>query len=363
MKTGLSFYFSSGLEKNKEILQKAIAHKAQYLFTSLHIPEEEGIEYRQAISEILEICREGNLKLIVDVGPETLDKLGVSTVEALEPLGIEYIRLDYGFSAQETVALSHKFNVVFNASTITEHEIDEWREAGADFRRFAACHNYYPKQHSGLSIQRVMEINLRLKALGFTTMAFIPGDLMMRGPLGEGLPTVEKHRLQKDEVALNMLELFRDGMCDIVMVGDVDLTDRSWHAFSCLSDDYVELRAQISPEYEFVRDIIHHDRPDSSDMIFRSQESRFYKMEIPPETQKEGHSSTVSITGWNQADRQGGSISISNQKYLRYMGELEIARVNLPGDERMNHIGEIHEEDRKYLPYIRNGLGIKLIPS
>lgn len=362
MKTGLSFYFSSGLQKNKEILHKAIAHKAQYLFTSLHIPEENGIDYRQSIGEVLQICQEGNLKLIVDVGPETLEKLGVQTIDALEALGIEYIRLDYGFTAQETVALSHKFHVVFNASTITEEEIDAWKEAGADFRRFAACHNYYPKQHSGLSIQRVREINFRLKVLGFTTMAFVPGDLIMRGPLGEGLPTVEKHRNQKEEVVLNMLELYLDGMCDIVMVGDVDLTDQNWHAFSCLGEDYVELRSQITPQYQFVRDMIHHDRPDSSEMIFRSQESRFYHMEIQAEHTEDSNRRMEFDSEWTEDVRKTGSIGISNQKYLRYMGELEIARLNLPGDDRMNIIGEIHEEDRKYLPFIRNGLGIKLIP-
>ena len=43
------------------------------------------------------------------------------------------------------------------------------------------------------------------------------------------------------------------------------------------------------------------------------------------------------------------------------MGELEIARVDLPFEERLNLIGEICEEDRKYLAFIQNGFGLKLV--
>lgn len=42
------------------------------------------------------------------------------------------------------------------------------------------------------------------------------------------------------------------------------------------------------------------------------------------------------------------------------MGELEIARVDLPKESRVNVIGKIEEEYKKYLPYIRKGLGVKI---
>ena len=109
----------------------------------------------------------------------------------------------------------------------------------------------------------------------------------------------------------------------------------------CIRD---RLRAEIRPEYSFERGIIHHDRPDSSDLVFRSQESRQYKQRILPEK----------ICG-----RPAGSISLSNEKYRRYMGELEVARVDLPADERLNIIGHVAPEDIRYLAYIRQGLGIK----
>lgn len=347
MKTGISIYFSNSFDKNEKMIRKAIANGVGYAFTSLHIPEETGIDYQKEVQKILNICREGNLKLIVDVGPETLEKLGVHNIEELEPLGITYVRLDYGFTAEETVRISKKFHVVFNASTISNENLTEWKKAGADFSQFAACHNFYPKQFTALSMEKVREINQRLKYNGFTTMAFVPGDLDLRGPLCEGLPTVEEHRNRKQEVLLNMLELFQEAYCDIVLVGDVDITDNAWRGVRCLNQNYVELHAVIDAAYDFIRENIHHDRPDASDYVIRSQESRSYRQQIKAEI--------------SDAVRSEGSISISNEKYLRYMGEVEIARINLPREERVNIVGQVEETDWKYLPYIKNSLGVKFI--
>ncbi len=349
MNTGISIYFSNGMEKNERIIKKAIKNGVKYAFTSLHIPEETGVDYRSDVKKLLTLCRDGGLNLIVDVGPETLEKLGTDNIFELKELGITHVRLDYGFDAKETVKISQDFYVVFNASTILEEELLEWKRYGADFTRFAACHNFYPKEFTALSLKRTKEMNQRLKYLGFTTMAFVPGNLELRGPLFEGLPTVEEHRKRKDQVLLNMLELYYKGSCDVVLIGDVDVEEKDWKDIQCLSRGYVELKADILPAYEFVRDIIHHDRPDSSEYVIRSQESRQYKQEVKAQ----------------KADlpqvRKQGSICISNENYLRYMGELEISRVDLPGENRVNLIGQILDTHLKYLPYIQKGLGVKLV--
>lgn len=349
MYTGISLYFSNSMEKNEALIKKAAENGVKYVFTSLHIPEETGVDYRKDMKKLLAECKEKALALIVDAGPETFYKLGVKTMEELIPLGVTHVRLDYGFTAKETVEISKNFQVVFNASTISEKEILEWKSCGADFTRFTACHNFYPKKFSGLSIKRVREINQRLKYLGFTVMAFVPGNQKLRGPLFEGLPTVEEHRNRKEEVILNMLDLYTDGGCDVVLVGDVDIKEKDWKGIKALNEGYVELEADIFPAYEFVRDIIHHDRPDSSEYVFRSQESRQFTRQIPGK-------------GPSESDiRRAGSITISNENYLRYMGEMEIARVDLPLDERENLIGQIHKKDIKYLPYIQKGFGVKLV--
>ena len=53
--------------------------------------------------------------------------------------------------------------------------------------------------------------------------------------------------------------------------------------------------------------------------------------------------------------RPRGSITIDNEKYLRYMGEMQILKVSLLSDERVNVVARISPEDLFLLDYIRGG--------
>ena len=346
MNIGISIYLGTGLKQNIEILKKAKAANVSFAFTSLQIPEEKVMDYERETKNLLEKCKEYGIELIADASPETVKKLSCNTIEELKTWGITSIRVDYGYSPEEVARLSKTFQIVLNASTITAKDIQDWKNAGADLSRFIACHNYYPKEYTGLSMENVCEINEFLKLKGIQTMGFVPGDMTMRGPLYAGLPTVEAHRYHKTDILLNMLELYFDGKCDMVMVGDIDISDEAWKSVELLNQGIIEIKAEIDKKYHFIKNMTHHDRIDSSNYIFRSIESRMLENRIEPE---------------NCIERKKGSICISNSKYLRYEGEMEIMRQDLPGDERVNVIGYVDLEYVKYLPYIKNEIGIRFI--
>lgn len=344
---GISLYLGTGFEKNREIIDKAKKAKVKYAFTSLHLPEERVEDYNKEVNNLLDLCTIAGIKLIIDIGPRTIEKLKLKNIQELEETPIDHIRPDYGFTPKEIAELSKSFNIVFNSSTISEEELMELKGYGCDFNKFLAASNFYPKPLTGLSLDTLREGNKRLKYMGIKTLAFIPGDLVKRGPLYEGLPTVEEHR-HKDSL-LSILELRSTAFCDIVLIGDVDITEDLWNKIEKLNSGYVELRADVREEYSFVKDIIHHDRPDSSSFVIRSQESREYG--TPGKIFK-----AESVKKRNQ-----GTISIGNENYLRYSGELEIARVDLPEEARVNIIGSINQEDIKYLQYIDKAMGFRLI--
>ena len=147
-----------------------------------------------------------------------------------------------------------------------------------------------------------------------------------------------------------MLELAHGADCDIVLVGDPDLSDAGWAQFAQVSAGYVDLQCELEPGYAYVRGQIHHDRPDSSVLIFRSQESR---TKLKPDS--------VPTDAGAGLPRKAGSIAVSNSEYGRYEGELEIARVDLPGDERMNVAGHITPEAMELLPFIKRGFGVRFV--
>lgn len=349
MDVGISLFLGTLWEQNEQIIEKAQAAGVKYAFTSLQIPEEAVDNYESAVKRLAYKCKEAGIGLIADISPETLKKLSVASLEEVRDWGITSVRLDYGYSARETAEISRQFTVFLNASTVTEKEILEWKKEGAELSGFVACHNFYPKPYTGLSGEKVKEINRRLKSFGLQTMAFVPGNEVLRGPLQEGLPTVEEHRFHKEDVLLHLLSLHHDLGCDRVAVGDIDVSDRVWKEIGNLNGGIVEVKAEIMPglvsDYSYIMDTVHHDRADGSSYLFRSVESRGYKRKVLPE---------------NCTVRKKGSICISNERYMRYEGELEIARQDLPGDERVNVIGRILPDDLKYLPYIQNETGMRI---
>ena len=59
--------------------------------------------------------------------------------------------------------------------------------------------------------------------------------------------------------------------------------------------------------------------------------------------------------------RKTGAIAVSNSGYGRYEGELEISRVDLPGDESMNVAGHITSQAMDLLPLIIRGIGVRFV--
>lgn len=59
--------------------------------------------------------------------------------------------------------------------------------------------------------------------------------------------------------------------------------------------------------------------------------------------------------------RRAGRITIDNERYGRYAGELQMTLVDLPPDDRVNVIGEVIEEDVSLLRFVHGGRRFCLI--
>ena len=343
IKTGFSLYLGSGFEKNKEVIKKASKANMNTVFTSLHIPEESVDDYGFEVKRLLAECVKHDLNVMVDVSNHTMEKLGIGRLVELKEWGFSHLRIDFGISLEEVVALSQDFYIVLNTSTITKPELEKLKELGADFSKFSSCHNFYPKPLTGISIGDCQKRNQLLKQYKIQTMGFVAGDLDTRGPLHVGLPTCEKHRYQP--VLKSMLDLSMNGECDIVLIGDIDIRDETLQQLKDLSNGFINLRATIDPDYHYLTKMIHYDRVDKSEHLFRSVQSRkqFYKTPVK-----------------QTSERVIGSLCVSNENYLRYEGEFEIMKKDHPRDDRVNVVGQIIEEDIDYLSLIDHEIGIKL---
>ncbi|WML44811.1 DUF871 domain-containing protein [Neobacillus sp. PS3-40] len=71
--------------------------------------------------------------------------------------------------------------------------------------------------------------------------------------------------------------------------------------------------------------------------------------------------SSVEIIPENLEDRPIGTITMDNNRYGRYQGEVQITLCDLKADKRVNVIGKVFDEDLPLLSLIKPGYRIKLI--
>ena len=85
-------------------------------------------------------------------------------------------------------------------------------------------------------------------------MAFIPGDADLRGPLYEGLPTLEDHRHSAPFDA--HLDLITNCSVEKVLVGDLNLTEKTLSQFIAYQEEIIKLRAKPITANKELSDIV-----------------------------------------------------------------------------------------------------------
>ncbi|EEK80458.1 DUF871 domain-containing protein [Bacillus cereus] len=342
---GVSIYLSEErVKKQEEWLKVAKENGFSSVFTSLHIPEDDPGTYKELIHILGKQALDNEMELMVDVSPRSLQHLGMTyeNVEELVNWGITGLRMDYGIAPKEIACVSQKMKVALNASTIT---YSFWKELLAENIRVEnveAWHNFYPRPETGLAKSFLQKQNQYLHECGIKTMAFIPGDGEKRGPLYEGLPTLEKHRNMRPLEAY--LELVQDCGVDKVLIGDISGSLESVQEIASASRGVIPLRYKSfinDKEALKVVEQVHTNRLDPARDVIRSVESR------------EGNK--VVLQPMHTIARKKGSITIDNELYGRYAGEMQVAVQDLPVDEKVNVVGMVIEEDVSLLPYVSAG--------
>lgn len=317
---GISIYLSNGFEQNLKYLENAKEKNSTFVFTTINMPEEND-ELKKDISKIVKVCKDLNLKLIVDINSQSL-----KYVKDYENV---YYRVDDGLNNDEITELTKRYNVVLNSTTLDESDLDYFKKKGVDFNKLYSLHNYYPKVYTGISLEFLKKRNEIYKKYGLKTMAFIPGDIK-REPLFKGLPTVENHRNQ--DILQSFLELLSNDT-DVILLGDIDLNKSNWQRLNYLLKGIVPLRVYNN----IFEGKIFENRRDYSDYVIRDKSRNTHLNDVE----------------YIQKPINKGDILYTEGKIKRYSGDLEIALKPLDYQDDGRHIvARVIEEDLGLLDYL-----------
>ena len=217
-------------------------------------------------------------------------------------------------------------------------------ELKADFHQLDALHNFYPRRGTGISEEFMVRKTMMLHKLGIKTGAFVPSQHRRRSPLKDGLPTLEDHREESADLAAR--HLIALGI-DSVFIADSLPSDDELQLVGSLNDDLVTLQARLLTGNTFQQKLLSHTftaRPDEARDAIRASESRDLLKKLDGIIQPD-----------NTIIRPIGAITIDNQQYQRYMGELQIIRTPQEADARTNVAAIVDENEVNLLQYITPG--------
>jgi len=283
-------------------------------------------------------------RIIADVSVKTVAQFGCADLtELAEKLRLWALRIDYGFSREEIGAMAEKMPIVLNASTTT---LEDARAIAAKGGCVMAMHNFYPRPETGLDEDYLRETTQMLRKAGLKVLAFIPGDTRKRGPVFEGLPTLEAHRNVIPSAAFADLAL-KFGLEEI-FVGDPGISQKEIDRITRFSEEGIlSIPCEIHENWHHLYDQVFTCRVDSPKWLVRFQESRVYSCQ------------GQSTDPHNCEKRMRGALTIDNIRYGRYSGEIMLIRSDLPADDRVNVIGHVPENALLLLDLI--GRGTKFI--
>lgn len=340
---GISVYFK---DLDYDYLQECANLGVKFVFTSLHIPEEDYSNIRSQLPALIAKCHQFGLEIVPDISPVTFEKLAIKNQDfnQLKALGIKALRLDYGFDDVENLAkLMFDFKLFLNASVVSPMFIDECKQAGIDLQQVVFMHNFYPRIDTGLSDQAFRTKNKLLHQLGLRTQAFVCGDELKRFPLYEGLPTLEKHRSQHPYVAA--VELLSEYKVTDIMIGDSKAKKETLNFIKTyIEDNVISLKVHLDDTYNYLYNQLYDYRQDGTEYTIRLSVPRSNNVEI-----------------YNNGVRRRGSITIDNRLMGRYSGEVQLLLEELPLDARVNVIGFIHPDFIDVIKYRKPQTKIKFV--
>ena len=310
------------------------------VFLSLHISEEFDESFCARAQEACHALADMGYRIIADVSVKTVAQFGCTDLtELAEKLRLWALRIDYGFSREEIEAMAEKMPIVLNASTTS---LEDAKAIAAKGKNVMAMHNFYPRPETGLDEDYLLETTEDLQRAGLKVLAFIPGDTQKRGPVFEGLPTLEAHRNILPSAAF--VDLARNYGIEEIFVGDPGISQKEIDRITRFCrEGILSIPCEIAENWQHLYDQVFTCRMDSPKRLVRFQESRIYSCQ-GQETEP-----------FHCEKRTVGSLTIDNIRYGRYSGEIMLVRSNLPADERVNVIGQVPENALMLLNHIQRG--------
>ncbi len=348
---GISIYpEKANINEIKDYISLAAKYNFKRVFTCLLSVEDTKENIKNQFKEIISHARNHSMEVILDVAPSVFDKLDISydDLSFFSELQATGIRLDVGFDGQKEAKMTfNKYNldIEVNMSSGTKY-LDNILSYAPNRKKLIGCHNFYPMEYSGLSLQQFVKTSLQYKKYNIRSAAFVSSNNASHGPwpvMDNGLCTLEMHRGLP--ITTQVKHHLMMDLVDDIIIANTFASEEELKAVSEINEPVfdIEFLTEVSDiERKIVLDHLHVNRGDLSEYLIRSTETRIiYKDEDFP------LKNTKDIV-------KKGNIIICNNNFAHYKGELQlIKKDHLDKQQRKNIVAKIVDHELFLLDYLK----------
>ncbi|WP_313892140.1 MupG family TIM beta-alpha barrel fold protein [Psychrobacillus sp.] len=347
---GISIYPQhSTMEEMKSYIQLAHDNGFDRIFTCLMSMKSD--EEREKLQQINQFAQQLGFDISADIAPQVFEELGLTYRDIAylkEHYYLDALRLDMGFSGQEEAFMSldaSNLKVELNISNGTKY-VENILSYMPNRANIIGCHNFYPRQYTGLSRKQFLASSQLFKNNHIRTAAMISSGHATFGPWEvtlHGLPTLEEHRHLP--ITVQAKDLWHTGLIDDLIIGNMYASEEELKALGSMNRNKLELAVVTSAETTALEEKVifeepHFNRGDVSEYVIRSTQSRVkYKNEPFPAHDVE----SIEL----------GDITIDNDLDIRYKGELQVALKEIPNAGCTNIVAKVVAEERFLLEQIQ----------
>ncbi|WP_161978897.1 DUF871 domain-containing protein [Streptococcus sp. S784/96/1] len=361
MELGFSMYPEQyPLQTSFEYINMLADYGAKRLFLSLLQIDTDSSDCFQIYKDIVQYANSKGIRVVADISPRFIEahRWRLNLMEMAHEFGLSGIRLDESLDISEITKLTHnKYGIKIELNASTEDKLlKELLSEGANKENLMGCHNFYPHRYTGLSREHFLKMSQIYHEHQIETSVFISSNTASEGPwpVSEGLPTLEELRDLPIELQVDILKC--TGLFDNVIVSNQWIQETELKSLvDRLADENIIFKYHPYEPSDIETAILesqHRYRGDISDYVIRSTESRlaFVDADISPRNEN-----AIEHTA-------RGVLTIDNNHYLRYKGELQIVLKPYPKSPKVNIVGKIDDNYLILLDYIKPWQLFKLFP-
>lgn len=336
---GFSIYLEHGTDKEiTEYIDLASIYNFKRVFMNLLSVKNEKTFFER-FKKIVNYANSKDMEVIADVSRSIFNELDLTIhdLSFFKEIGLEGIRLDYGFTAiEEALMTQNKYGLKIELNmSLGTTRIDDVFSFDPSSYHLKGSHNFYPQRFTGLDFDHFIKCSKGFKKYNLYTSAFVNSENACFGPwpVKEGLCTLEMHR--ELPIKSQAIDLFSTGLIDEVIIANAFASEEDFKALSeinpyklCLD---VQVKSNITKlEREILEENHHRNRGDISSYLIRSSDTRakYADKEIPAN---------------NTHDIRKGDILINNSLYTKYSGEVLIALKDIKNYGKTNVLASVVE--------------------